>query len=76
LAALLPELFRPETRYSGAGATNQIAAAIGGGIIPIIGTWLAINTGHLSNIAILMVILSLITLICSLLVKETHSISL
>ena len=72
LAALLPELFRPETRYSGAGATNQIAAAIGGGIVPVVGTWLAVTTGHLSGIAILMIILSLITLVCSLLIKETY----
>lgn len=72
LAALLPELFRPETRYSGAGATNQIAAAIGGGIVPVVGTWLAVTTGHLSGIAILMIILSLITLGCSLLIKETY----
>lgn len=62
LAAYLPSLFTANVRYTGSSLSNQIAAAIGGGIIPGISAWV-ISIGGLTSISLLMVILSVITLV-------------
>jgi hypothetical protein len=72
LAAFLPELFNSQTRYTGAGVANQVAAALGGGVVPLIATSIAVKTGSLTSIAYLMIALSIISLICTLISKETH----
>lgn len=72
LAAFLPELFNSETRYTGAGVANQVAAALGGGVVPLLATSIAVKTGSLIGIAYLMIVLSIISLICALIVKETY----
>jgi MHS family shikimate/dehydroshikimate transporter-like MFS transporter len=72
LASFLPELFKSETRYTGAGVTNQVAAALGGGVVPLLATSIAVKTGSLIGIAYLMIVLSIISLICTLITKETY----
>ncbi|NDB57660.1 MFS transporter [bacterium] len=72
LAAFLPELFKSETRYTGAGVTNQVAAALGGGVVPLIAASIAVKTGSLIGIAYLMIVLSIISLICALITQETY----
>jgi len=72
LAAFLPEMFKSQTRYTGAGVANQVAAALGGGVVPLIATSIAVKTGSLIGIAYLMIVLSIISLICALIVKETY----
>lgn len=76
LAALLPESFSAASRYSGASLANQIAAALGGGVVPAVASWLAISTGSLVGVGILMAALSLITAICAALSSETQNKSL
>ena len=61
LAAYLPSLFAANVRYTGSSLSNQIAAAIGGGIIPSISAWV-ISIGGLTAISLLMIALSAITL--------------
>jgi MHS family shikimate/dehydroshikimate transporter-like MFS transporter len=61
LAAYLPSLFAANVRYTGSSLSNQIAAAIGGGIIPSISAWV-ISVGGLTAISLLMIALSAITL--------------
>ena len=72
LAAFLPEMFKSQTRYTGAGVANQVAAALGGGVVPLLATSIAVKTGSLIGIAYLMIVLSIISLICALIVKETY----
>jgi MHS family shikimate/dehydroshikimate transporter-like MFS transporter len=61
LAAYLPELFPASTRYTGSGIGCQMAAALGGGILPVAATALATTYG-ISTVSILMIVLGLITL--------------
>jgi MFS family permease len=68
LAAYLPSLFAANVRYTGSSLSNQIAAAIGGGIIPSISAWI-ISVGGLTSISLLMIALSVITLV-SVLVSQ------
>ena len=76
LAALLPESFSAASRYTGASLSNQIAAALGGGVVPAVASWITISTGSLVGVGILMAVLSLITAICAALSSETQNKSL
>lgn len=76
LAALLPESFSAASRYTGASLTNQLAAALGGGVVPAVASWITISTGSLVGVGILMAVLSLITAICAALSSETQNKSL
>lgn len=61
LAAYLPELFPASTRYTGSGVGCQMAAALGGGVLPVAATALAATYG-ISAVGVLMIVLGLITL--------------
>jgi MHS family shikimate/dehydroshikimate transporter-like MFS transporter len=76
LASLLPESFSAASRYSGASLANQIAAALGGGIVPAVASWIAISTGSLIGVGILMSVLSLVTFLCAAMSAETRDKSL
>jgi len=73
LATYLPELFQSNVRFTGAGFGCQIAAALGGGVAPILATWLAVNYGGLSTVSALMIILGLITLVSAFLSHRTNN---
>ena len=76
LAALLPESFSAASRYTGASLANQIAAALGGGVVPALASWVAISSGSLVGVGILMAVLSLNTAVCAWVSKETYNKSL
>ncbi len=76
LAALLPESFSAASRYSGASLANQIAAALGGGVVPALASWIAISSGSLFGVGVLMAVLSLITAVCAVMSDETKNKSL
>lgn len=69
LAAYLPEIFPTKTRYTGASLGCQIAAAIGGGVIPTLAVWMT-ATGDLSSLAWIMIGLGCITLVSALVAKK------
>lgn len=73
LATYLPELFKSNVRFTGASFVCQIAAALGGGVAPVLATWLATNHDGLASVSALMFVLGLITLISALLAKETNA---
>lgn len=73
LATYLPELFKSNVRFTGASFGCQIAAALGGGVAPVLATWLATNHDGLASVSALMFVLGLITLISALLAKETNA---
>jgi MFS transporter, MHS family, shikimate and dehydroshikimate transport protein len=66
-----PELFGANVRYSGASLGFQVAAAIGGGLAPIIATALAAYTGGTAGVSIMLILLALVTLTATLFARET-----
>jgi MFS transporter, MHS family, shikimate and dehydroshikimate transport protein len=75
-AAFLPELFGTGTRYSGASLGCQLAAAISGGLAPIIATGLLGWSGKTWPISLYLVGLALITLVSALASSETNKVDL
>jgi MFS transporter, MHS family, shikimate and dehydroshikimate transport protein len=75
-AAFLPELFGTGTRYSGASLGCQIAAAISGGLAPIIATGLLGWSGKTWPISLYLVGLALITLVSAIASSETNKVDL
>jgi MHS family shikimate/dehydroshikimate transporter-like MFS transporter len=71
LSSFLPETFKSNIRFTGASFGCQVAAAIGGGIMPGTAAVLAAWYGGLQGVAFLMIALSVITLIAAFKAKET-----
>ena len=61
-AAYLPELFGTRVRYSGASLGCQVAAGVGGGLAPMLATWLLAMNGHYWGVIAMVLVLCLITL--------------
>ncbi|GGI18317.1 MAG: MFS transporter [Oxalicibacterium faecigallinarum] len=72
-ATYFPELFGANVRYSGASFGFQVAAAIGGGLSPIIATALAGYFGGTTGVSIMLILLALITLIAAFYARETKN---
>nr|AWL99670.1 MFS transporter [Bradyrhizobium amphicarpaeae] len=70
-AAYMPELFGTRTRYSGASLGANIAAALSGGLSPLIATALLVWTGGAWAISIFIIALSVLTLVSVLAAPET-----
>jgi MFS transporter, MHS family, shikimate and dehydroshikimate transport protein len=76
-AAFFSELFPAHLRYSGASSGYQLAAALGGGIAPMIATrLLKISDGQTWIIALYMVSLCAVGAVAALLAPETSRVSL
>lgn len=73
LATYLPEIFNSNVRFTGASFGCQIAAALGGGVAPVLATWLATTYGGLTSVSVLMMFLGVLTLIAALSSKETSN---
>jgi MHS family shikimate/dehydroshikimate transporter-like MFS transporter len=69
LSAYLPEIFPTKIRFTGASLGCQIAAAIGGGIIPSIAIWITSAAG-LVSLSWVMIGLGTVTLISALKSKK------
>ncbi|TQF38729.1 MFS transporter [Bradyrhizobium sp. UNPF46] len=70
-AAYMPELFGTRLRYSGASLGANIAAALSGGLSPLIATALLVWTGGAWAISIFIIALSMLTLVSVLAAPET-----
>ena len=75
-AAFLPELFGTRTRYSGASLGCQVAAAISGGLSPLLATALLGWAGATWPISVMMIVLAAITLVATLAAKETRNVDI
>ncbi|WP_083745270.1 MFS transporter [Variovorax sp. KK3] len=71
-ATYFPELFGARARYSGASFGFQVAAAIGGGLTPVLATWLTERLGGTSGVSIMLIVLALITLTAAFFAHETR----
>lgn len=70
-AAFIPELFGTKVRYSGASLGVQVSAAISGGFAPMIATSLLAYYGSTHAISWYLIALGAITLIATLVSRET-----
>lgn len=75
-AAYLPELFGTKTRYTGASIGCQVAAAISGGLTPVIATGLLAWSGGTFAISIYLVALAAISLVSAFASVETKTLDL
>jgi MHS family shikimate/dehydroshikimate transporter-like MFS transporter len=76
LSTYLPELFGTKVRYTGASLGFQVAAAIGGGLSPILATSLTQSLGGTAGVSVLLIILASITFIATLCARETRDVAL
>ncbi len=71
-ASFLSEMFPSNLRYSGASLGYQLAAPIGGGLVPVIAAAIVgLKHGATWPVSVLMIALALLTLIAVLSAKET-----
>jgi len=70
-ASFLSEMFPPKLRYSGASLGYQIAAPIGGGLVPVAAVALAGVSGATWPVSLLMIGLASVTIIAILFARET-----
>ncbi len=70
-AAFIPELFGTKVRYSGASLGVQVSAAISGGFAPMIATGLLAYYGSTTPISWYLITLGAITLVATLVSRET-----
>lgn len=69
--SMLPEMFRTEYRYTGAGTAYSIAAAVGGGAAPILASWIS-EIGESYQIGIMLACFGVLSSICLLFLTETN----
>jgi len=71
-ASFLSEMFPPNLRYSGASLGYQIAAPIGGGLVPLAAAaMVGTNGGATWPVSILMIVIAAITFLAVLAARET-----
>jgi len=70
--ALLPEMFKTEYRYTGAGMAYNLAGVIGGGTAPMIASHLS-ETGRTDQIGLVLAGFGLLSVICALMLPETSN---
>jgi MFS family permease len=73
--ALLPEMFKTEYRYTGAGMAYHLAGVIGGGTAPIFAADFA-EAGNISAIGWMMAGFAALSVLCSLLLPETSRLAM
>jgi MHS family shikimate/dehydroshikimate transporter-like MFS transporter len=76
LSTYLPELFGTRVRYTGASFGFQVAAAIGGGLSPVLATSLTSSMGGTAGVSVLLILLGVITFVATLFARETRQASL
>lgn len=70
LAALLPEIFDPEYRYTGAALSHTLGAIVGGALPPVVSPMLLASYGGWA-VSVMMGALGLVSLACVLALPET-----
>ncbi|HYF17589.1 MAG TPA: MFS transporter [Ramlibacter sp.] len=75
-ATYFPELFGARVRYTGASFGFQVAAAIGGGLTPILATLLVERLGGSSGVSLLLIGLALVTMTAAFFARETRDSSI
>jgi metabolite-proton symporter len=69
--ALLPEMFRTEYRYTGAGMAYNLAGVIGGGTAPILAARFT-EAGNTAYVGVMLASFGALSLVCALALPETR----
>ncbi len=75
LAAVLPELFPTNVRYTGSGVSFNLAGILGAAVAPFIATWLTARYG-VAYVGLYLAVTAVVTLVAQLLLRETRAIAL
>jgi MHS family shikimate/dehydroshikimate transporter-like MFS transporter len=75
-SAFFPELFGTRVRYTGASFGFQVAAALGGGLSPIIATGLADRMGGTAGVSVMLILVAIITFVAAFYARETKGAAL
>ena len=71
-ASFLSEMFPSNLRYSGASIGYQIAAPIGGGLVPLAAAaMVGMNHGATWPVSVLMIVIAALTIVAVLIARET-----
>ncbi len=70
-ATYFPELFKGPVRCTGASFGFQVSAVIGGGLSPLLATWLLGRSGGTLGVSIMLIVLAVVTLTAALFARET-----
>lgn len=73
IGALLPELFRANVRYTGAGVSYNLAAIVGAAFVPTIATWLSAHWG-VRSVGLYLAAMALCALVAMLTCRETKDV--
>lgn len=74
-ATYFPELFGARVRYTGASFGFQVSAAIGGGLTPVLATYLVGRFNGTAGVSLLLIGLALVTLVAAFFAHETRDTS-
>lgn len=72
MAAILPELFPTNVRYTGSGIAYNVSSILGAAIAPFIATWLVASYG-VAQVGVYLIIVTAITFAAVLTMKENKS---
>ncbi len=72
-STFFPELFGTRVRYTGASFGFQVSAAVGGGLSPILATYLENSAAGTAGVSLLLIALAVITLISAWAAQETKT---
>lgn len=76
-ASFLSEMFPSNVRYSGASLGYQIAAPLGGGLVPLAAAaMVGMNHGATWPVSVLMIAIALVTMVAVLFARETAPVAL
>ncbi|MDX1884675.1 MFS transporter [Mycolicibacterium sp. 120270] len=75
MAAFVPEIFGTKYRYSGAGLALNLAGVVGGAVPTIIAAPLLATWG-VGAIAVMMIVVLLVSLVCTWILPETKGVTL
>ena len=70
-ATYFPELFKGPVRCTGASFGFQVSAVIGGGLSPLLATWLLGRSGGTRGVSIMLIGLAIVTLVAAFRARET-----
>lgn len=72
-ASLFAELFPVEVRYTGLSLCANIGGAIGGGVAPIVATWLLASSGSVTSVGIYLAVIAAVSLLSTVAMKAAGS---
>jgi MFS family permease len=74
MAAVLPELFPSNVRYTGSGVAYNLSSVLGAAVAPFIAVWLWAQAGSPVLVGVYLSAMAVITLVALLMTRETRDV--